>query len=898
MQAFVRMLLGISLLAFASEAVSARFGEVASAAATASRRDSCFAPTNSGRFHDDQRWARNLPSSTAGDTLQPLWMPRRRIPETRTFPAGPTAPSAQVAMRDLPGTDGNVTAIARAGNTLYIAGSFRSMGENSGGLVQVDGRTGEQIRTFPKVAGAVTAIVPDGSGGWYIGGEFSGVGGKPRLCLAQLRPDGSVSDWNPGVSGSPGYIDPPTVLAMAVCGNRLFVGGAFREIGGRPHENLGCVDLRSGQVLDWDLDTNIDEPVVAFAVHGDTVFVGGRFSTIGGTPRGSLAAVSASTGSILPWQADLYGGASALLAYGDTLYVGGDFTDIGSTSAPKLAAVSISRACSLPIDFRVNGVWLPYHPLIQVAGLARANDTLYAVGNFTAIGGEARSGIAALNATTGDALAWSPDTTGPRSDGDPPPLCTTVAVRGPRLYIGGYYGSVNGAYHPLVAAWDRQTGRVLDWTPNPDEIVATFAGSDDTLYLGGFFHLFGAWQHRAGLAAIDLGTGRLKPWNPNPNGGICTAIAVSGDRVLVSGDFSSIGGDPQPRNYFAALDTVDGEATSWDPGANDVASVFLLAGDTLYAGGEFTQVGGQPRNAVVAIDTNTGDVFPWDPSANSSVLALARSGDKVFLGGLFTRVNGEQRLGLAAVDANTGVLSPWNPGTDNSAVYSLLIAGRVLYVGGAFGVVGGQQRRALAALDLQSGLATTWEPSLTAWDVVDPWVRVMTLVDSVLYVGGSFGSLGGQPRVCLSGVDTTTGGATTWDPGTDGLTWSLSSNGRTMYVGGGFSRAGGSPASALAAFELAPALSPLPMSFELATCVPNPVSTTTEIRFGLPRSAEVTLSVYDPQGRRVAVPLIQSPLNAGPHAVLVDAGNWRPGVYLCRLEADGRAANRKLVILR
>ena len=896
MKSRICILLCIGLWLVPLEARAARWGEAMGIFNIVSPHDSVNVSRVESSFRGLPWWRRRTDHSTdfGASRLESRWRAgaANRVRSEATSGVGPIVDQA------LYGADGNVLGMARSANTLYIAGSFRSVGESSGGYVAVDPRTGATLGRFPKVAGSVAVIVPDGSGGWYLGGDFTAVAGKPRSCLAHVLVDGSVSDWNPSATGSPGYIDPPVVVAIAIRDGRLFVGGAFRMIDGQPHENLGCVDLRSGAVLDWNLSTNVDEPVSSFVVHGDTLFVAGHFSSLGGVPRRSLAAVSATTGAVLQWQMDLYGGANTLLASGDTLYVGGDFTEIAGWKSSKLAAASINTALPLPIDFRVNGVYRQYYPGIQVDGLAKVGDTLYVVGNFNQIGGRIRSGIAGLNATNGEALAWAPDTTGPRFDGDPPDLCTSVAIASGTLYVGGYFEYAGGAYHPYAAAWDRQTGRVLDWSPTPDDVVAAFAPHGDKLYLGGYFQLVGGWQHRAGLAALDLATGRLKPWNPNPNGIICTAIAVKGDHVFVSGDFSMIGGDPQPRSYFAALDTTTGGVTSWGPGADDLATVLILAGDTLYAGGMFTQVGGLSRNRVAAIDANTGQVLPWDPSANSVVYAMARSGDTIYLGGTFTQVGGQQRLGLAAVDAYTGVLSPWNPGTDNSTVYTVLVGDRVLYAGGAFGVIGGQPQKALAAVDLRTGQPTAWRPVLTEWDVVDPRVRALALVDSVLYVGGSFASVGGQPRVCLGSVSTTTGLASDWNPGTDGLVWSLAASGNTLYAGGGFSRAGGIPADGLVAFSFVPPALSLPATLELSQCVPNPVWADAEVRFGLPRAATVTLTVYDLQGRRVAVPLARSILSAGRHVVTVQTTNWRPGMYLYRLDADGRSAARKMLVLR
>jgi hypothetical protein len=277
---------------------------------------------------------------------------------------------------------------------------------------------------------------------------------------------------------------------------------------------------------------------------------------------------------------------------------------------------------------------------------------------------------------------------------------------------------------------------------------------------------------------------------------------------------------------------------------------------------------------------------------------MARSGDTIFLGGIFMQIGGQPRRGIAAVDAFTGALSQWDPGTDNSTVDALLVRGSTLYVGGAFGMIGGQPRRALAALDLWTGVATPWHPALTAWDIVDPRVRALAMVDSVLYVGGSFGSIGGQSRICLGGVDTTTGLATDWSPGMDGLLWSLAASGNAIYAGGGFSRAGGLPCAGLARFSI-PTPPPSPPVSRLAMAItPNPAHADALVRLALPTSGAVSLDVHDLQGRLVATILHDEVRTAGPHAVPIRMNGWPEGVYFCRLEAGGATATRKMVVVK
>lgn len=300
-----------------------------------------------------------------------------------------------VADPTLWGANEKVLDMVRSGNTLYIAGTFRSVGENSGGLVPFDARTGEQVRPFPKVAGFVAVIVPDGSGGWYIGGEFTAVAGKPRSCLAQIRADGSVSDWNPSVTGSPGYIDPPAVVAIAVRGDRVYMGGGFREIGGVLRMNLGCVDVRTGAVLDWNPGTHVDGFVSVLAIHDSTVYVGGWFSSIGGQSRTNLAAVNAATGTVRSWQADATGSVSALLFRGDTLFVAGEFGWIAGGWRRFLAAIDVRTAQLLPFDAHAQGIYRDYLPNPRVSSMVLVGDTLYTAGLYTQIGGQIRGSIAA-----------------------------------------------------------------------------------------------------------------------------------------------------------------------------------------------------------------------------------------------------------------------------------------------------------------------------------------------------------------------------------------------------------------------------------------------------------------------------------------------------------------------
>ena len=91
-------------------------------------------------------------------------------------------------------------------------------------------------------------------------------------------------------------------------------------------------------------------------------------------------------------------------------------------------------------------------------------------------------------------------------------------------------------------------------------------------------------------------------------------------------------------------------------------------------------------------------------------------------------------------------------------------------------------------------------------------------------------------------------------------------------------------------------------SLRVGNC-PNPFNPATEIRFDLPRPGGVDLVVYDVRGRQVRRLLAGTALTGGPHCVvwdgLSDSGTEvPPGVYLCRIQAEGAEGIHKMTLLK
>lgn len=86
-----------------------------------------------------------------------------------------------------------------------------------------------------------------------------------------------------------------------------------------------------------------------------------------------------------------------------------------------------------------------------------------------------------------------------------------------------------------------------------------------------------------------------------------------------------------------------------------------------------------------------------------------------------------------------------------------------------------------------------------------------------------------------------------------------------------------------------------PDLFELLPVVPNPGMGTVTLRFTLPISSPVELSVYDIAGR-CEFKLPEAVYGPGVHAVSI--GDLVPGVYFCRMETEGYRGGNRFVVIR
>ena len=88
-----------------------------------------------------------------------------------------------------------------------------------------------------------------------------------------------------------------------------------------------------------------------------------------------------------------------------------------------------------------------------------------------------------------------------------------------------------------------------------------------------------------------------------------------------------------------------------------------------------------------------------------------------------------------------------------------------------------------------------------------------------------------------------------------------------------------------------------PEHYALHPNAPNPFNPTTKIRFDLPASSLVQLTVYNVLGQEVAR-LVERPMPPGRHEVEWDAAGYRSGLYFYVLKAGSYRAQHKMILLR
>lgn len=358
----------------------------------------------------------------------------------------------------------------------------------------------------------------------------------------------------------------------------------------------------------------------------------------------------------------------------------------------------------------------------------------------------------------------------------------------------------------------------LSWLPAPGAVAAagvsetpTASASADgrvsvavevggVVYIGGSFTQVrrsdGTTVTRNRLAAIDTATGDVTGWNPNANGAVVAlAASTDGTRLFAGGDFTSIGG--KSRSRLAKLYTGTGQVSSWNPGASSTVRALVVKDSKLFVGGTFSTIAGTTVDGLASVSTSSGSVsstFTPRPDAGVRSLSLAVDGTRLYVGGAFRTIGGASRRSLAAISTSSGSAKSWAPNPD-WAVFSVAVSpdGQRIYAGGAG--TGGR----VAAYKVSSS-SKVWEQTL------DGDANALAATGNAVYAGGHFHSADGQRRERLAAFEPATGALDPWNPGADSITgvYAVYAGAGHLWVGGDFEEIGGRTQARFAGFPGTP----------------------------------------------------------------------------------------------
>lgn len=371
--------------------------------------------------------------------------------------------------------------------------------------------------------------------------------------------------------------------------------------------------------------------------------------------------------------------------------------------------VSAVPASSTP--FITKGSW--------IKTIAQVGSKIFVGGQFTEVSQSGkkytRNNIYAMDATTKKIdTTFAPDVSGEV-------LSIAGSPDGKAVYIGGWFGKVNGVGPASFQKLDAATGKkVTGFNTSPNNAVYDIKVTSAKVYIGGRFTKVNSVA-RSAFASVAPSNGGVQTTTNVPVTGVQNhgvthvyKMAMSPDqkKLILLGNFSAVGG--QERHQAAMVDIsgttaalkADWATTGYAAPCSSSAFDFYVRDADFSPDGSYLVIvttGGphgdtQLCDSAARYETNaTGsDIKPtWvDWTGGDTLHSVAISPVAIYIGGHERWANNPfgsdssqpgavMRVGLGALDPKNGMPFTWNPGRDPKGIgaFELTLTSTGLYVG-------------------------------------------------------------------------------------------------------------------------------------------------------------------------------------------------------------------------
>jgi uncharacterized delta-60 repeat protein len=343
------------------------------------------------------------------------------------------------------------------------------------------------------------------------------------------------------------------------------------------------------------------------------------------------------------------------------ILIGGNFNrveDIARQGSARLAGAT----GALDRTFNPNA-----DAFFHVGQTVLGNGNILIMGDFTRVGGSARTNLALLGPTGSAVSTFNP------SPNDS--VLTAQVLPDGKFMIGGPFSEIGTVSRRQLARLNANGSLDASFALAADNSVLTTAlQTDGRLVLGGLFTSLGG-RDRSRLARLQANGSLDASFAPEFDGAVfCVAVQADG-KILVGGSFRSANGSP--RSQLARLWPDGSLDTGFDVDlAGSGEGVFSIVpqcdGKILFSGDGFTTVAGVTRTQLARVDgagrlDPTFNPFLENPGitfGTQNVFTALQSDGKVLLAGSFARINGVDRRSIARLENDPAGESLTAPAAD------------------------------------------------------------------------------------------------------------------------------------------------------------------------------------------------------------------------------------------